>query len=100
MKCECLKNELNYFVTCKYFQLILNLFIFIFILNLISYFFIKNIKVFQWLSKSTFLSFMTNKLNPNNENENAHKILKYFSDLYNWHLSISLIKWQQTSKKK
>ena len=23
---------------------------------------------------------MTNKLNPNNENENVHKILKYFSD--------------------
>ena len=43
---------------------------------------------------------MTNKLNPNNENENVHKILKYFSDLYNWHLLSSLIKWQQTSKKK
>ena len=23
MKCECLKNESNYFVTCKYFRLIL-----------------------------------------------------------------------------
>ena len=69
-------------------------------------FFSKNIKVFQWLLKSKFLSFMT-EVNPSNGNEtksdNFHgtypnltsffigsKILKYFNDFYNWHLSISL----------
>ena len=36
-------------------------------------FFIKNIKVFQWLSKSNFLSFMT-KVNPNNANETKSDI--------------------------
>ena len=36
----------------------------------------KNIKVFQWLSKSKFLSFMT-KVNPNNGNETK-------SDIFPW----------------
>ena len=36
----------------------------------------KNIKVFQWLSKSQFLSFMT-KVNPSNRNE-----IK--SDIFPW----------------
>ena len=30
----------------------------------------------------------------------VHKILKYFNNFYNWHLSISLQKWPQTGKKK
>ena len=29
-----------------------------------------------------------------------HKILKYFNDFFNWHVSISLQKWAQTSKRK
>ena len=74
----------------------------------VIYFLSRNIKAFQWLSKSEFLSFMT-KVNPNNGNEtkldNFHetyskltslficrKILKYFNNFYNWHLSISLQK--------
>ena len=36
------------------------------------FFYQKNMKVFQWLSKSKFLSFMT-KANPNNENETKSK---------------------------
>ena len=85
--------------------------------SLTSYLFLsKNIKVFQWLSKSEFLSFVT-KVNPNNENENetnqtffhetysnltsffiSHKIPKCFNDFFNWHFSISLQKWAQTIK--
>ena len=78
--------------------------------------FYQNVKVFQWLSKSKFLSFMT-KVNPSIENETKSevfhwaypnltsffigcKILKCFNDFYNWHLSISLQKWAQTSKVK
>ena len=77
----------------------------------------KYINVFQWLSKSTFLNFMT-KMNPNNGNERkpdifprevlsrsdiifiGRKILKHFNDFYNWHCSISLQKWAQSSKVK
>ena len=68
----------------------------------------KYITVFQWLSELELLSFMT-KVNPNNGNETksdifprdifksdiifiGRKILKYFSDFYNWHFSISLQK--------
>ena len=74
----------------------------------------KHIKVFQWLSKLTFLNFMT-KMNPNNGNETksdifprdifksdivfiGRKILKYFNEFYYWHFSISLQKWAQSSK--
>ena len=75
--------------------------------NLTPYLFLlKNIKIFQWLSKSKFLSFMT-KVNPNNGIETksdifpwniiksdiffiGRKILKYFNDFYNWNFSISL----------
>ena len=39
----------------------------------ISFFFIKNIKIFQWLSKSKFLSFTT-KVNPNNAKETKSDI--------------------------
>ena len=39
-------------------------------------FLLKYIKVFQWLSKSEFLSFMT-KVNPNNGNETE-------SDIFSW----------------
>ena len=85
--------------------------------NLTPYLFLlKNIKIFQWLSKSKFLSFMT-KVNPNNGNETksdifprdifksdiifiGHKILKYFNDFYNWHFSISMQKLVQSSKVK
>ena len=73
-------------------------------------------KVFQWLSKSTFRNFMA-KVNLNNGNETksdifsweifksviifiSHKILKYDNGLYNWHFSISLQKWAQSSKVK
>ena len=80
------------------------------------YFLLKYIKVFQWLSKSEFVSFMT-KVNPNNGNKTKsdifprdifksniifidRKILKYFKDFYNWHFSISLQKWAQSSKVK
>ena len=76
--------------------------------------FIKKIKVFEWFSKSKFLSFMT-EVNPNNENETKSDIfhgtysnltsffigrqkLKYFNDVFNWHPSISLQKWTQTIK--
>ena len=69
------------------------------------FFLSKNIKVIQWLSKSRFLSCMTN-VSPNNGKETKSdifswnifksdffftdcKILKYFNDFYNWHLSIS-----------
>ena len=85
----------------------------------------KNVKIFQWLSKPKLISFMT-KVNPSNENETksniyiihifnqvgiysnltsffiCHKILKYFNDFYNWHLSILLqivgygsVEWRQ-----
>ena len=78
------------------------------------FFFSKHITVFQWLSKSTFLSFLT-KVKPNNGYATkldifprdifksdiifiGHKILKYFNDFYNWHFSISLQKWAKSSK--
>ena len=74
----------------------------------VMYFLSTNIEVFQWLSESKFLSFIT-KGNPSNRNETksgvfswdifksdivfiGHKILKYFSDFQNWHLSVSLQK--------
>ena len=55
------------------------------------------------------------KVNPNNRNETksdifpwdifkssiifiGRKIIKYFNDFYNWHFSISLWKWAQSSK--
>ena len=84
-------------------------------LNLTAYVFLsKCIKVFQWLSKLQFLSFMT-KVNPSNGNETksdilpmdilkfdivfiGRKILKYFNYFYNWHFSISLQKWAQSRK--
>ena len=45
--------------------------------NLTPYLFLsKHIKVFQWLSKSKFLSFLT-KVNPNNENKRK-------SDIFPW----------------
>ena len=70
----------------------------------------KCIKVFQWLPKS---------VKPNNGSETksdifswdifksdifksffiGHKILKYFNDLYNWHLSILFQKWAQICKR-
>ena len=70
----------------------------------------------RFFIKSKFLSFMT-KVNPNNGNETesdilhetytnltslfiGDKICKYSNDLCNWHLSISLQKWAQTSKTK
>ena len=79
----------------------------------ISFFYIK---AFEWLSKSEFLSFMT-KVYPNDGNETksdifprdifksdiifiGRKILKYFKDFYNWHFSILLQKWAQSSKVK
>ena len=69
-----------------------------------TYFLLKNIKVLQRLSRSKFLSFVT-KVNPNNGNETksdifhgiysnlakpliGRKILKYFNDFYNLHISI------------
>ena len=79
------------------------------------FFLSRNIKVFQWLLKSKFLSFMTT-VNSNNGME-QNRILfhetfksdiifrwsqdvKYFNDFYNWHLSVLLQKWLQTSKVK
>ena len=58
------------------------------ILNLIPYLFLlKNIKVFQWLSKSEFLSFMT-KVNPKNGKETKSSIFPrgiFKSDItFNW----------------
>ena len=84
--------------------------------NLTSQLFLsKNIKLFQWILKSKFLNFMT-KVNPNEMKQNqiffhgiyanltsffvGHKILKWINDFYNWHLSILLQKWAQTSKVK
>ena len=72
----------------------------------------KNIKVFPWLSKSKFLSFMT-KLNPKNGNEQNQiffhgaysnltlffigcKIRKYLNDFYRGSFSTSLQMWVQT----
>ena len=63
-------------------------------------------KYFSMTFKIKFFSFLT-KVNPNNVNETkidifhrthsnltsfliGQKILKYFNDFYNWHLSISL----------
>ena len=78
-------------------------------------------KIFQWLLKSKFLNFMTNvnhetkSWNKMKQNETffhgtysnltsffiGGKILfQYCNDFYNWHLSISLQKWAQTSKVK
>ena len=46
-------------------------------LNLTAYLFLsKHIKVFQWLSKSEFLSFIT-KVYPNNEKETKLDIFLY-----------------------
>ena len=84
--------------------------------NLTSLFWSKNIKVFQWLWKLKFLSFMT-KVNPSNGNETksdifyeafsnltlffiTRKILKYFNNIYDWHRSISLQNSAQISKVK
>ena len=67
-------------------------------LNLTVFFLSKYIKVFQWLSKSELLSFMT-KVNPNNGTEiksdifsvkQIQIILKHFNDFYNSNFSISL----------
>ena len=81
--------------------------------NLTSFFWSKNIKLFQWLLKSKFLSFMTNMIK-NNGNETKCLIfqknflgiysnltsfftdcntLKYLNGFCQWHLSISLQKW-------
>ena len=71
----------------------------------------KTIKVFQWLSKSKFLSFMT-KVNPNNENEKKSdifhgtywcltpylkkkKLLKFFNAFQNKNFSVLWLKWTQ-----
>ena len=82
----------------------------------VIYFLSKNIKLFQWLLKSKFLSCMT-KVNLNNGNVTKsdifdetysnltsffidRKILKYFNDVHNWHLSTSSQKWAQPNKVK
>ena len=78
----------------------------------------KHIKVFQWLLKSEFISFMT-KLNPNNWNETKsdifpwhifksgsisfffyRNILKYFNDFQLLNFSVLLLKLTQTIKMK
>ena len=75
----------------------------------------KDIKVFQWLSISEFLSFMT-KVNPNNGNERKADIFrseifksdtcfietyfKYFNDFQNWNFSILWLEWTQAMKMK
>ena len=68
-------------------------------LNLTPYLYLsKNIEVFQWLSKSKFLSFMT-KVNPNNGNETKSDIFPwdifksdtisfYFNDFQNQNFSV------------
>ena len=65
--------------------------------NLTPFFLSKHIKVFQWLSKSKFLNFMT-KVNPNNGNETKPDIfsvghiqimLKYSNEFHNYNVSIS-----------
>ena len=64
-------------------------------LNLTPYLYLsKNIEVFQWLSKSKFLSFMT-KVNPNNGNETnswtySNLILFSFVVKYGWPTKMSL----------
>ena len=74
----------------------------------------KNIKIFQWLSISKFLSFMT-KVNPNNVNENGSdifpwnifksdtidlffylKFLQYLNDSQNQNFSVFELKWTKT----
>ena len=86
--------------------------------NLTQYLFLsKNNEVFQWLSKSKFLSFMT-KRNPNNQNERksvifpwdivnfdnkysfCYKILKYSSDFKNLNFSVLRLKWTETMEMK
>ena len=76
----------------------------------------RDIKVFQWLSKSEFYSFMT-KVNPNNGNETnqafSHetysnltsyifyeKMLKYFTDFQNQNFSVLWLQWSQTTEMK
>ena len=84
--------------------------------NLTSYIFLsKNIKVFQWFSKSKFLSFIT-EVNQTMKMKQSQiffqgtysnlisfligpKILKYFNNFHNWDLSISLQKWAKTKIK-
>ena len=80
------------------------------------YFLSKNIKICQWILNSQVVSFMT-KVNSSNGNETKsdifheaysnlmlffirRKILKYFNEFFNWHLSVSLQKWTQTSKER
>ena len=76
-------------------------------LNLAPYLFLlKKIEAFQLILKLKFLSFMT-KVNSNNVNETksdiihgtysnlalffvVRKILKYFNNFFNWHLSVSV----------
>ena len=85
-------------------------------LTLTSYLFLsKNIKVSKWLWEAKSIGFVAT-VKPNNGNETKsniclcnifksnitfhwHKTLKYFND-FNWHVSISLQKWAQTSKRK
>ena len=58
--------------------------------NLTSYVFLsKNVKVFQWLLESKFLSFIT-KVNSNNENETK-------SDIFSWDIFKSdiIFHWSQ-----
>ena len=65
----------------------------------------KNIRVFQWLLKSKFLSFKT-KVNRKNKNETTSDIfhgrysnltpLKHFNDIQNQNLSFLCLKWTQT----
>ena len=81
----------------------------------VIYFLYQKMVVFQWLAKSKFLSFIT-EVNPYNEHETNQtffhgtcsnlisffigpKVLKYFNDFHNWHLSISLQMWAQTKIK-
>ena len=84
--------------------------------NLMWYIFLsKNTEVFQWFSKSNFLSFMTEG-NPNNTNETKSDIFsrdifksdimfhcsqnaKISIDFHDWHLSISLQKQARTKIK-
>ena len=73
-------------------------------LNLTAFSLSKYIKVFQWLWKSEFLSFMTN-VNPNNGNKQIQiffhgaysnlTVLKYLNDFQIQSFSILRLKWTE-----
>ena len=70
-------------------------------LNLTLFVLSKNIKVFQWLSKSKFLCFMT-KVNPNNGNKTKSGIsighIQIWHQILFYHKNTKVFQWLSKSK--